>query len=99
MAIVEELPAKDEIHTEDDEDVEPLRMAKDPKRPRPEVVELHERMRVPYRDRCKWCNMGRGRGAPHRHTGPSTVPLVGVDYFLIAGEGVKMRKEIGRAHV
>ena len=94
MAPVEELQVEEEIHIEDDEDVEPLRMAKDPKLPSPEDVELHERMHVPYRDWCKWCNMGRGRGAPHRHTGPSTVPLVGVDYFFITSEGVKKRKDL-----
>ena len=94
MAPVEELPVEEEIHIEDDEDVEPLRMAKGPELPSPEDVGLHERMHVPYGDWCTWCNMCRGRGTPHRHTGPSTVPLVGVDYFFITSEGVQKRREL-----
>ena len=94
MAPVEEASVEEEIHIKNDEEVEPLRMAKDPKMPSPEDVELHERMHVPYRDWCKWCNMGRGRGTPHRHTGASTVPIVGVDYFFITSEGVKKRREL-----
>ena len=84
----------EEIHIEDDEEVEPLRMAKDPKLPSAADVEVHDRTHVPYRDWCKWCNMGRGRGTPHRHSGPSTVPIVGVDCFFITGEGVKKRKDL-----
>ncbi len=38
--------------------------------------------------------MGRGRGTPHRHTGPSTVPIVGVGYFFIASEGVQKRRDL-----
>ncbi len=94
MAPVEEASVEEEIHIEDDEDVEPLRMAKDPKLPSPEDVELHERMHVPYRDWCNWCNMGRGRGTPHRHTGASTAPIVGVDYFFLTKGGVHTRKEL-----
>jgi hypothetical protein len=92
--VEEEASVEDEIRIEDDEEVEPLRIAKNPKLPSPEYVELHERMHVPYRDWCKWCNMGRGRGTPHRHTGPSTVPIVGVDYFFITRGGVKKRGDL-----
>ena len=92
MAPVEDEPVEEEIHIKDDEEVEPLRMATDPTMPSPEDVELHERMHVPHRDWFKWCNLGRGRGTPHRHTGASTVPIVGVDYFFITSEGVKKRR-------
>ena len=57
-------------------------------------MELHDCMHVPYRDSCKLCNMGRGRGMPHTHSQGSPVPTVGVDYFLITSEGIKKRKEL-----
>jgi hypothetical protein len=55
VAPVEDEPVEEEIHIKDDEEVEPLRMAKDPKMPSQEDVELHDRTHVPYRDWCKWC--------------------------------------------
>jgi hypothetical protein len=84
----------EEISIEDDEDVEPLKMARDPKLPSPELVEAHNRIHLPYRSWCKWCNMGRGRGLPHMLTQGSAIPRVGIDYFFITGEGVKKRKEL-----
>ena len=80
------------IEINGDEETEPLRMAKDPKLPSAADIELHDRTHVPYRDWCKWCNMGRGRGMPHMHSRGSSVPIVGVDYFFITGEGLKKRK-------
>ena len=71
-----------------DEDVEPLRMAKDPKLPSAADVELHDRDHLPFRDWCKWCNMGRGRGTPHRHMRGSMVSIVGLYYFYITSAGV-----------
>ena len=44
---------EEEITIEEAEDIEPLRMAKDPRLPSAADVELHERMHVPYRDWCK----------------------------------------------
>ena len=84
----------EEISIEDDEDVEPLKMARDPKLPSPELVEAHNRIHLPYRSWCKWCFMGRGRGLPHMLTQGSAIPRVGIDYFFITGEGVKKRKEL-----
>ena len=85
---------EEEISIEEAEDVEPLRMAKDPRLPSAADVELHDRTHVPYRTWCKWCNMGRGRGVPHTHSRGSSVPIVGVDYFFITGDGWKKRKEL-----
>ena len=73
----------EEITLEDEEYIEPLRAAKGPKLPSAADVELHDRDHLPFRDWCKWCNLGRGRGAPHRHMRGSMVPVVGVDYFYI----------------
>ena len=84
----------EEITLEDEEDVEPLRTAKDPKLPSAADVELHDRDHLPFRDWCKWCNLGRGRGTPHRHMRGSMVPIVGVDYFYITSAGVKKRNEL-----
>ena len=85
---------KEEVHGEEGEDVEPLRLARNPKLPSAEDVEAHDRVHIPFRDWCKWCNLGRGRGIPHRHAGGSSIPIVGVDYFFITSEGVKKRKEL-----
>ena len=41
---------EEEISTEEAEDVEPLRVATDPRLPSAADVELHERMHVPDRD-------------------------------------------------
>ena len=85
---------EEEVQDEDGEDVEPLKLARNPKLPSAEDVEAHDRVHIPFRDWCKWCNLGRGRGIPHRHSGGSSIPIVGVDYFFITSEGVKKRKEL-----
>ena len=94
MAPLEEQDVKEEVQGEEGEDVEPLRLARNPKLPSAEDVEAHDRVHIPFRDWCKWCNLGRGRGIPHRHAGGSSIPIVGVDYFFITSEGVKKRKEL-----
>jgi hypothetical protein len=94
MAPLEEQTEEEDIQTEDGEDVEPLKLARNPKLPSAADIEAHDRVHIPYRDWCKWCNLGRGRGIPHRHGGGSSVPIVGIDYFFITSEGVKKRKEL-----
>ena len=84
-----------EAHIEEDvDDVEPLKKARNPRLPSAADIAEHELTHIPYRDWCKWCNLGRGRGIPHRHGGESGVPIVGIDYFFITSEGVKRRKEL-----
>ena len=73
---------------EDVGDVEPLKKARDPKLPSAADIAEHELTHIPYRDWCKWCNLGRGRGIPHRQGGDSAVPIVGTDDFFITSEGV-----------
>ena len=97
MALLEAQAVKEDVRDEEGEDVEPLRLARNPKLPSAEDVEAHDRVHIPIRDWCKWCNLGRGRGIPHRHAGGSSIPIVGVDYFLITSEGVKKRKELAFA--
>ena len=84
----------EDLNAEIEEDVEPLKEARSPKLPSAAEVEAHDLVHIPYRDWCKWCNMGRGRGIQHRHTCGSAVPVVGIDYFFITSEGVKKRKEL-----
>ena len=60
-----EVSADGEIVIDGDEEVEPLKMAKDPRLPSAEDVEIHDRTHLPYRDWCKWCNMGRARDASY----------------------------------
>ena len=57
-------------------------------------VEAHGLVHIPYRDWCKWCSMGRGRGTSHSHARGSLVPHIGFDYFFIASEGVKKGKGV-----
>ena len=94
MAPLEDAAEGEEIRIEEAEDVEPLKMAKDPKLPSAADVEIHERMHVPYRDWCKWCNLSRGRGMALKHSRGSAVPIVGVDYFFITGDGTMKRNEL-----
>ena len=89
---VEEARAEEEQEIQDE--AEPLKMARDPKLPSAADVEIHDRTHIPFRDWCKWCNCGRGRGIPHTHGRGSAVPRVGVDYFFITSGGVKKRAEL-----
>ena len=86
----EEIVIKDDAEDE----VEPLKLAPDPGQPTERQVEEHRRAHLPYRLWCKWCIMGRGRGAPHGRGGICLIPIVGLDYFYITKGGVKKRDEL-----
>ena len=81
-----------EIH----EEAEPLTVAKDPKMPSPAEVAEHNITHWPFRSWCKFCNMGRGLGEQRgRHAGRThTIPRVGIDYWYITSEGLKLRNEL-----
>ena len=79
-----------EIEIEDEEE-EPLKIARDPRLPPPGEVEGHRCTHYPYRSWCKFCVMGRGRGDPHRLKGDSMIPIVGLDYFFTTRGGAKKR--------
>ena len=85
---------EEEITIEEEQDEEPLRVARDPKLPSPEDVECHRCCHIPFRSWCRWCVMGRGRGDPHLSSAGSTIPIVGLDYFFIDDEAVKKREEL-----
>ena len=73
-----EAGGEDEVHIEEEhnDEVEPLKMAKDPKLPSAEAVEEHRCLHIPYRAWCKWCVMGRGRGDQHRSGPEPTIPII-----------------------
>ena len=50
-----------------------------------EARRLHRVTHWPYRARCTWCVMGRGKEESHkRSTRESTLPTVGLDYCFPA---------------
>ena len=81
----------------DPQDTEPLRVARDPKLPSQADVECHRCSHIPFREWCRHCVLGRGRGDPHLRTAGSVIPIVGLDYFFIEEDKVKTRKELDYA--
>ena len=97
MAPLEEASEVTEVNIDEqdaDDNIEPVKVAKDTKLPSKQEVECHRCTHIPYRSWCRWCVMGRGRGVPHRGGQESTVPLVGIDYFFITSGGVHRRSEL-----
>ena len=82
------------IRDEEEQDAEPLKVARDPKLPSEDDVECHRCSHIPFRSWCRWCVMGRGRGDPHLTSAGSSIPIVGLDYFYIDDESVKKREEL-----
>ncbi len=83
-----------EVTIKDDEDVEKMKVAIDPLLPSAQEVEDHRLVHLPFRNWCKWCIMGRGRGLQHRGCGDSMIAIIGLDYFFITRGGVKKRDEL-----
>ena len=96
LAPIERGEDAEEVHIEDisEEDVQPMKAAHSPETPTAKMIEEHRYVHIPYRDWCRWCVMGRGRGIQHRHGDSSSIPVVGLDYFYITAGGVKIRKEL-----
>ena len=85
---------EEQVTIDDTEDVQEIKTAKDPRQPSAEEVEEHRCTHLPFRDWCKWCIMGRGRGLQHSRTLASWIPIVGLDYFYITKGGVMKREEL-----
>lgn len=66
----------------------------DPGQPTLKQLERHRITHNPFRTWCKWCIMGRARGAHHSASGSSTTAVIGIDYFFITAGGVKKRSEL-----
>ncbi len=86
----------EEVRVEDisEEDVQKMRAAHSPETPTAKMMEEHRYVHLPYRDWCKWCVMGPGRGMQHRRGDSSWIPVIGLDYFYITAGGIKLRKEL-----
>ena len=84
----------EEIQIEAEEDVQSMKMAPSPDTPTAKMMEEHRCVHIPYRDWCKWCLMGRGRGMQHRAAEAGWTPVVGMDYFYITTRGVKIRAHL-----
>jgi hypothetical protein len=82
------------IETEDDAEVEPVKVATDPGKPTDKQIEEHRLTHLPYRSWCRWCVLGRGRGLQHRVRPGSLIPIVGIDYYFLTGSGIKLRSEL-----
>ena len=80
----------EEVEIDESEDPEPLRVLADPGQPTAEQLELHRLTHWPYRSWCKWCVMGRGRGAPHTASSSCTIAIIGLDYFFITTRGCRI---------
>ncbi len=92
----EDVEANAEIVIDDgnEEELEPMKIAKDPGQPTQRQIEEHRKLHLPFRLWCKWCILGRGRGIQHRRSDGSRIPIVGIDYFFNTSTGLKKREEL-----
>ena len=86
-----------EIEDEPDQEVEAVKLSRDPGQPTAKEMEEHRCTHLPYRLWCKFCVMGRGRGMPHKHSSGSVIPIIGIDYFFITVNGVARKQEVDQA--
>ena len=82
------------VEIEDEQEVDPAKIAHNPRQPTELELEEHRVDHTPYRSWCKWCVMARGRGEPHCSAPGSRAPRIGIDYFYITKGGVKLRDEL-----
>ena len=95
----EEVLINNEQSTEVGEDPaaeeEVVRIAADPGQPsNKQVEEPRTRGHIPFRSWCLWCNLGRGRGQPHRGRLGPIIAIVAIDYFFLTEAGVQLRSEL-----
>ena len=76
------------------DEAEHIKLAVDPGAPTAVQIEAHRLSHIPSSSWCKWCVLGRGRGIQHRKAGASEIPIVGLDYLLLAKGGVHIRSEL-----
>ena len=93
MAPLEDGGDETRIEIQQEDEVEPAKIAPGPRQPSAKEEEEHRIDHALYRSWCKWCVMGRARGAQHRLGDGSTIPIIGIDYFFITKEGVKKKKK------
>ncbi len=96
--LCQEIGDEDNIEGDDDitEEVEPLRMPRNPVLPSAAEIEEHRKTHIPFRCWCIECLMGRGLGEQRgAHAGRShSIPRVGVDFWYITSGTIKRRDEL-----
>ena len=86
------------VRMELEEDTPDLKRATDVSSQTAGQVERPRVSHLPYRSWCKQCVMGRGVGRPHAASPTeSSAPNVGMDYFFITREGVRLRDQLAKA--
>ena len=86
-----------EIEDESDQEVESVKLSRDPGQPTEKEMEEHRCTHLPYRLWCKFCVMGRGRGVPHKHSPGSSIPIIGIDYFFMTANGAEKNETVEQA--
>ena len=86
-----------EIEDESDQEVESVKLSRDPGQPTDKEMEEHRCTHLPYRLWCKFCVMGRGRGVPHKHFPGSRIPIIGIDYFFMTANGAEKNEAVEQA--
>ena len=73
-----------------------LRAATSPQTPSAKAMEEHRSGGyIPFRDWCRFCIKGRGLEDQHRPaTEESSIPVVGLDYFIITTSDIKRKTEL-----
>ena len=84
----------DQVEIDANEDVQQIKTAPSPKLPSPQEVEDHRNIHIPFRDWCRFCVMGRGRGLQHSRALASWIAIVALDYFFITRGGVTKRGDL-----
>ena len=95
-------PAEQEALNEEElqqqEDVEKVKLAPSPQLPSEKEIEEHNITHWPFRNWCKWCVLSRAlgeqRGRARQGEVEHTVPIIGMDYFLLTSEGIHGRDEM-----
>ena len=82
-----------------EEDIEPCRVAPDPKLPTEAEVEEHRACgHIPFRSWCPHCVKGRALGERRGGAGEeggNRVPVIGMDYFFLTREGDALKEDLG----
>ena len=93
----QEVEERFEIGQDQEEEVEPMKIAPSPEMPSAAEVEEHRVSHIPFRSWCRECiegkALGERRGA-RPSKGQRRIPVVGVDYFYMTVSGMYDREEL-----
>ena len=83
-----------EEEQENQDEVEPLRMARNPNPPSASDVGLRDRTHIPFRDWCAHCVRGKSKSDPHRQIvrDSNEIPELSLDYmYMDSGNNEEQR--------